>query len=145
MPSKGGVENDKIYVFGYPRQTILGKSETSEGEILSLTTKGDRSKIIISGNLHVHSSGSPVINERGLIVGTVHAKSSLWKRVKERLNFGVTSEGQNLAISTYTIKSFLDENNINYLTINKSEKKDREKIISEAKKYTVPLECWGKN
>ena len=27
----------------------------------------------------------------------------------------------------------------------KSEKKGREKIISEAKKYTVPLECWGKN
>ena len=145
LPSKGGLENEKIYVFGYPRQTILGKSETSEGEILSLTTKGDRSKIIISGDLHVHSSGSPVINERGLIIGTVHAKSSLWKRVKERLNFGVTSEGQNLAISTYTIKSFLDENNINYLTINNSEKKDREKIISEAKKYTVPLECWGKN
>jgi len=145
LPSKAGVENEKIYVYGYPRQTILGKSETSEGEILSLTTKGDRSKIVISGDLHVHSSGSPVINEKGLIVGSVHAKASLWKRVKERLNFGVSSKGQNLAISIYTIKSFLDENNINYLTINKSEKKDREKIISEAKKYTVPLECWGKN
>ena len=145
LPSQAGLENERIYVFGYPKQTIIGKSETSEGEILSLTTKGDRSKIIISGDLHVHSSGSPVINERGLIIGTVHAKSSLWKRVKEKLNFGVTSQGQNLAISTYTIKSFLDENNINYLTINKSEKKDRERIISEAKKYTVPLECWGKN
>ena len=83
--------------------------------------------------------------EKGLIVGTVHAKASLWKRVKEKLNFGVTSEGQNLAISIYTIKSFLDENNINYLTVNKSEKKERERIISEAKKYTIPLECWGKN
>jgi len=145
LPSKAGVENEKIYVYGYPRQTILGKSETSEGEILSLTAKGDRSKIVISGDLHVHSSGSPVINEKGLIVGSVHAKASLLKRIKEILNFGVTSEGQNLAISIYTIKSFLDENNINYLTINKSEKKDREKIISEAKKYTVPLECWGKN
>ena len=93
----------------------------------------------------MHSSGSPVINEKGLIVGSVHAKASLLKRIKEILNFGVTSEGQNLAISIYTIKSFLDENSINYLTINKSEKKDREKIISEAKKYTVPLECWGKN
>ena len=29
--------------------------------------------------------------------------------------------------------------------LSRSEKKDREKIISEAKKYTVPLECWGKN
>ena len=145
LPSKAGVENEKIYVYGYPRQTILGKSETSEGEILSLTAKGDRSKIVISGDLHVHSSGSPVINEKGLIVGSVHAKASLLKRIKEILNFGVTSEGQNLAISIYTIKSFLDENSINYLTINKSEKKDREKIISEAKKYTVPLECWGKN
>ena len=145
LPSKAGVENEKIYVYGYPRQTILGKSETSEGEILSLTAKGDRSKIVISGDLHVHSSGSPVINEKGLIVGSVHAKASLLKRIKEIINFGVTSEGQNLAISIYTIKSFLDENSINYLTINKSEKKDREKIISEAKKYTVPLECWGKN
>ena len=145
LPSKAGIENEKIYVFGYPRQTILGKSETSEGEILSLTVKGDRSRIVISGDLHVHSSGSPVINEKGLIVGSVHAKASLWKRVKERLNFGVSSKGQNLAISIYTIKSFLDENNINYLTINKSEKKDREKIISEAKKFTIPLECWGKN
>ena len=145
LPSKAGVENEKIYVFGYPRQTILGKSETTEGEILSLTAKGDRSKIVISGDLHIHSSGSPVINEKGLIVGTVHAKASLWKRVKEKLNFGVTSEGQNLAISIYTIKSFLDENNINYLTVNKSEKKERERIISEAKKYTIPLECWGKN
>jgi len=145
LPSKAGIENEKIYVFGYPRQTILGKSETYEGEILSLTTKGDRSKIVISGDLHVHSSGSPVINEKGLIVGSVHAKSSLWKRVKEKLNFGVTSKGQNLAISIYTIKSFLDENNVHYLTTNKSEKKDRERIISEAKKYTIPLECWGKN
>jgi S1-C subfamily serine protease len=145
LPSKAGIENEKIYVFGYPRQTILGKSETSEGEILSLTVKGDRSRIVISGDLHVHSSGSPVINEKGLIVGSVHAKASLWKRVKERLNFGVSSKGQNLAISIYTIKSFLDENNINYLTIDKSEKKDREKIISEAKKFTIPLECWGKN
>ena len=145
LPSKAGIENEKIYVFGYPRQTILGKSETSEGEILSLTAKGDRSRIVISGDLHVHSSGSPVINEKGLIIGSVHAKASLWKQVKERLNFGVSSKGQNLAISIYTIKSFLDENNINYLTINKSEKKDREKIISEAKKFTIPLECWGKN
>ena len=127
LPSKAGIENEKIYVFGYPRQTILGKSETSEGEILSLTAKGDRSRIVISGDLHVHSSGSPVINEKGLIIGSVHAKASLWKRVKERLNFGVSSKGQNLAISIYTIKSFLDENNINYLTINKSKKKIEKK------------------
>ena len=145
LPSKAGVENEKIYVFGYPRQTILGKSETSEGEILSLTKKGDRSKIIISGKLHVHSSGSPVINEKGLIVGSVHAKATRWMRFKERLRVGVTSEGQNEAISIYTIKSFLDENNVDYLSVNKTEKKDREEIISEAKKYTIPLECWGKN
>ena len=109
------------------------------------TITGDRSKIVISGDLHIHSSGSPVINERGLIVGSVHAKSSFWKQIKEKFNLGVTSEGQNLATSIYTIRSFLDEHGINYLTTDKSEKKDREKIISIAKKYTIPLECWGKN
>ena len=145
LASRAGLENEKIYVFGYPRQTILGKSETSEGEILSLNIKGDRSKIAISGNLHKHSSGSPVINDKGLIVGTVHAKASIWKQVKERLKFGVTSEGQNLATSIYTIKSFLDENNINYLQNYKASKQKRENLISNAKKYTLALECWGKN
>ena len=58
FPSEGIHENDKIYVFGYPRQTIIGKSETSEGEIVSLSLKpsgGDRSKIIIKADLHLHS------------------------------------------------------------------------------------------
>ena len=143
FPSGGIYENEKIYVYGYPRQTILGKSETSEGEIISLkASKGDRSKIVISGNLHSHSSGSPVINEKGLIIGIVHAKSSIWKQIKEKFNLGVTSVGHNLSISTYVIRSFLDEHNIEYLTDN-PKKKDREKILSEAKKYTIALECWG--
>jgi S1-C subfamily serine protease len=146
FPSEGIHENDKIYVFGYPRQTIIGKSETSEGEIVSLSLKssrGDRSKIIVKADLHLHSSGSPVINEKGLVVGTVHAKASIWKQIKERLNLGVSSAGHNIAISIYTIRSFLDENNIEYSTYN-TKKKDREKIILEAKKYTIALECWGK-
>ena len=50
-----------------------------------------------------------------------------------------------MATSIYTIRSFLDEHNVDYITSNKTEKKDREKVISEAKKYTIPLECWGKN
>ena len=143
FPSGGIYENEKIYVYGYPRQTILGKSETSEGEIISLKSSGgDRSKIVISGNLHLHSSGSPVINERGLIIGIVHAKSSIWKQIKEKFNLNVTSVGHNLAISTYAIRSFLDEHNIKYFTVN-PKKKDREEILSKAKNYTIALECWG--
>ena len=144
FPSGGIFENEKIYVYGYPRQTILGKGETSEGEIISLkSSDGDRTRIVISGDLHLHSSGSPVINEKGLIMGIVHAKSSIWKQIKEKFNLGVTSVGHNLAISSYSIRSFLDEHNIEYLTDN-PKKKDREKILSEARKYTIALECWGK-
>ena len=143
FPSGGIYENEKIYVFGYPRQTIIGKSETAEGEIISLKSSGsDRSRIIISGDLHLHSSGSPVINEKGLIIGIVHAKSSIWKQIKEKFKKNVTSIGHNLAISTYAIRSFLDEHNIEYLTED-PKKKDREKILLEAKKYTIALECWG--
>ena len=106
------------------------------------SSSGDRSKIIVKADLHLHSSGSPVINENGLVVGTVHAKASIWKQIKERLNLGVSSAGHNIAISIYTIRSFLDENNIEYSTYDEK-KKDREKIILEAKKYTIALECWG--
>ena len=98
--------------------------------------------MVIKANLHLHSSGSPVINEKGLLVGIVHAKTkSYWKQILEQFNLGVTSEGHNLAISAYSIRSFLDENNIQYLTIDNAKKKDSEKIKKEAKKFTVALQC----
>ena len=145
FPLGGIYKNEKVYIYGYPRQTILGESETEVGEIIALKSSGgNRSQMVIKANLHLHSSGSPVINEKGLLVGIVHAKTkSYWKQILEQFNLGVTSEGHNLAISAYSIRSFLDENNIQYLTIDNAKKKDSEKIKKEAKKYTVALQCWA--
>ena len=137
-------EGEKIYIFGYPRQTILGKDEDTEGLIKSLKTrKNDRRKIIIQpiNNLYPGSSGSPVINENGLMIGTVYGKDSFKKKILDLLRYSASSEGLYMATSVYTIKSFLDEHNVNYLTSKKLKKKDKEEILLEAKKYTIPLKC----
>tara|TARA_Y100000590_G_scaffold134200_2_gene153525 strand:+ start:22528 stop:23751 length:1224 start_codon:yes stop_codon:yes gene_type:complete len=138
------LEDEKIYIFGYPRQTILNKYDETEGVIKSLKTrKNDRRKIIIQpiSNLYPGSSGSPVINENGLMVGTVYGKDSLKKKILDLLRYSTSSEGLYMATSIYTIKSFLDEHNIEYLSFDKSKKKTKEQIINEVKKNTIPLKC----
>ena len=65
-----------------------GKDEDTEGLIKSLKTrKNDRRKIIIQqiNNLYTGSSGSPVINENGLMIGTVYGKDSFKKKILDLL------------------------------------------------------------
>ena len=138
------IEDEKIYIFGYPRQTILNKHERNEGVIKSLKSrKNDRRKIIIQpiNELYPGSSGSPVINEYGLIVGTVYGKDSLKKRIFDLLRYSASSKGLYLATSIHTIKSFLDEHNIDYLSSENIKKIDSEQILIDASKYTIPLKC----
>ena len=140
----GIFENEKIYIFGYPRQTILGKDDDTEGVVKSLKTrKNDRRKIIIQPikDLYPGSSGSPIINEKGQMIGTVYGKESLKKRILDLLRYNASSEGLYIATSIYIIKSFLDEHNIDYLKKNSQKKQSKDQIISQAKKYTVPLKC----
>tara|TARA_B100000029_G_scaffold212123_1_gene210123 strand:- start:248 stop:1462 length:1215 start_codon:yes stop_codon:yes gene_type:complete len=137
-------EDEKIYIFGYPRQTILGKNEETEGVVKSLKTrKNDRGRIIIQpiNDLYSGSSGSPVINEKGLMIGTVYGKDSIKKKILDLLRYSTSSEGLYKVNSIYIIKSFLDEHKIDYIAKDISEKKTKEQIISEAKKYTIPLKC----
>ena len=105
--------------------------------------KNDRRKIIIQpiNELYPGSSGSPVINEYGLIVGTVYGKDSLKKRIFDLLRYSASSKGLYLATSIHTIKSFLDEHNIDYLSSENIKKIDSEQILIDASKYTIPLKC----
>ena len=107
------------------------------------TRKNDRRKIIIQPikDLYPGSSGSPIINEKGQMIGTVYGKESLKKRILDLLRYNASSEGLYIATSIYIIKSFLDEHNIDYLKKNSQKKQSKDQIISQAKKYTVPLKC----
>ncbi|QVL32474.1 trypsin-like peptidase domain-containing protein [Telmatocola sphagniphila] len=66
------VETQKVYIFGFPFGTELGKSITvSESSISSLrnNAKGQLEQVQVNGGMHPGNSGGPVVNNRGQVVG----------------------------------------------------------------------------
>jgi S1-C subfamily serine protease len=69
-------ETQKVYVFGFPYGTQLGKNITvSESSISSLRTNGTDTvqQIQVNGGIHPGNSGGPVVNTEGKVVGVAVA------------------------------------------------------------------------
>jgi S1-C subfamily serine protease len=66
------VETQKVYIFGFPFGTQLGKDITvSESSISSLRTHGTDTvqQIQVNGGIHPGNSGGPVVNSEGKVIG----------------------------------------------------------------------------
>ncbi len=55
---------------------------------------------------------------------------------------GDIPQNVNFAIKEAVVKSFLDIHNIDYQTAPSIDEKDGKQVATEAKKYTVPVECY---
>jgi hypothetical protein len=68
----GLVETQKVYVFGFPLGTQLGRNITvSESSVSSLRRDdgGRLSQVQVNGGMHPGNSGGPVADTRGVVVG----------------------------------------------------------------------------
>ena len=135
-------QGDDIVVFGYPLQSALSSSgNLTSGTISALTGLGNNSnQIQITAAIQLGSSGSPVMDKSGAVVGVVSMKLSDSKMLKST---GEIGQNVNFAVNGQTVKTFLDINKVPY----KGEgffsiKKSNAHIAEEAQKWTVLLECW---
>jgi hypothetical protein len=70
------VETQKVYVFGFPFGSELGKNITvSESSVSSLRTdtRGDLAQVQVNGGMHPGNSGWPVVNTQGQVIGVAVA------------------------------------------------------------------------
>jgi Trypsin-like peptidase domain len=66
------VETQKVYIFGFPFGSDLGKNITvSESSVSSLRTgaRGELTQIQVNGGMHPGNSGGPVVDTRGDVIG----------------------------------------------------------------------------
>lgn len=111
------------------------------GIISALTGLGNNtSQIQITAPIQPGSSGSPVLNKKGEVVGVVSMKLSDSKMAKAT---GQVGQNVNFAVSGQTLKSFLDAHKIEYskggfMPFDKS----TADLADEAKKWTTVVECW---
>ena len=135
-------QGDDIVVFGFPLNAVLSSGgNLTPGIVSAVTGLGNNTnQIQITAPIQPGSSGSPVLNRKGEVVGVVSAKLSDSKMAKAT---GSVGQNVNFAVSGQTLKSFLDAHKVEYSTGGvMSFNKSTADLADEAKKWTTVVECW---
>lgn len=132
-----------IVVFGFPLNTLLSSGGNFTPGIISATNGlgNNTSQIQITAPIQPGSSGSPVIDKSGNVIGVVCSTLDGLKSVRET---GSIPQSVNFAIHGQTLKSFLDASNATYhLGSKTTQEKHNTVLAADAKKWTKLVECWG--
>jgi hypothetical protein len=136
-------QGESIAVYGYPLEGALAAGGSlSPGVVSALAGLGNNtSQIQITAPVQPGNSGGPVLDSKGQVVGVVVQKLDAVKVAKLT---GDVPQNVNFAINEGTARAFLDGNQVSYKTGAWWQfwGKDLEDVATEARRYTVVLECW---
>lgn len=136
-------QGQDIVVFGFPLDTVLSSGgNLTPGVISAITGLGNNSnQIQITAPIQPGSSGSPVMNKKGQVMGVVSMKLSDSAMAKAT---GTLPQNVNFAISGQTLKAFLDAHKVPYKTAGSifTWEKSLADLGDEARKWTTVVECW---
>ena len=135
-------QGDDIVVFGFPLNAVLSSGgNLTPGVVSALTGLGNNTnQIQITASIQPGSSGSPVLNKKGEVVGVVSMKLSDAKMAKAT---GQIGQNVNFAVGGQTLKSFLDAHKVAYATGGlMSFNKSSADLADESRKWTTVVECW---
>ena len=136
-------QGQDIVVFGFPLDSVLSSGgNLTPGVVSAITGLGNNSnQIQITAPIQPGSSGSPVMNKKGQVVGVVSMKLSDSAMAKAT---GTLPQNVNFAISGQTLKAFLDAHKVPYKTGGSilTWEKSLADLGDEARKWTTVVECW---
>ena len=128
---------DDIVAIGYPLKGVLSSGAVVTTGIVNAMSglNDDTSAFQISATVQPGSSGGPIFDRSGNLVGIVRARLlSNTQANPQNVNFGI-----NLA----TVSNFLDSHSVNYLTAQITSKPtDTADLVERARKSTVQVECY---
>lgn len=136
-------QGEDIVAFGFPLNAVLSSGgNLTPGVVSALTGLGNNTnQIQITAPIQPGSSGSPVLNKKGEVVGVVSMKLSDTKMVKAT---GSVGQNVNFAVNGQTLKTFLDTHKVDYRNGGGlfSREKSTADLADEARKWTLVVECW---
>lgn len=131
-----------IVVYGFPlRQALSSSGNLTHGIVSALTgLANNTNQIQITAPIQPGSSGSPVLNMKGEVVGVVAMKLDDKKTVQLTGSIG---QNVNFAVNGQTLKSFLAANKVDYDTGSfLSFRKNTADLAELAREWTYPVQCW---
>ena len=134
--------SESIFALGYPFGKAISSSvKITKGIVSALTGLGDDyGRFQIDAAIQPGSSGGPIINSDGYLVGVTVSKLNA-ALVYEK--FGALPENINFGVKLSSVKNLLNAHGIKYQTRNASLsiKEDISKIMNESVVY---ISCYGK-
>ncbi|HVO82841.1 MAG TPA: trypsin-like peptidase domain-containing protein [Syntrophobacteria bacterium] len=143
-PNSSKLKQDAdIVVSCYPRQpAVSSEGDLVPGVVNALAGLESRtSRIQVTAPLQPGSSGSPVIDKKGRVIGVVSMK---FRDLRTALADRTLPPDVNLAVSARTVQSFLELYKVPYTTDAGyfASTKSTSVLAAEARKWTVLVECW---
>lgn len=134
-------QGDEVVVFGYPLNSVVSAEGNLTLGIISALTglENNTNQFQMTAQVQPGSSGSPVMNRKGEIIGVVSMKLSDSKMVKAT---GSVAQNVNFATNGQTLKSFLEAHKVSYKTSTLAwfEQKPAD-LGTAARQWTYMLEC----
>ena len=135
-------QGEDVLVFGFPLNAVLSSSgNLTPGIVSALTGLGNNTnQIQITAPIQPGSSGSPVMNKKGDVVGVVAMKLSDAKMAQAT---GQVGQNVNFAVSGQTLRTFLNTHGVSYRNSSLfSFDLSTSDLADEARKWTMVVECW---
>lgn len=129
-----------IVVIGFPLQGFIasGPSVTT-GIISSLAgPSNDRRLFQMTAPIHPGSSGGPVLDDAGNVVGVATAKLDPFVVARET---GDIPQNINFAVSAGIARAFLDAEGVRYEILPSDTALQTENIATRARQFTLRIEC----
>lgn len=129
-----------VTVLGFPLRGLLASGPTiTTGVVSSLSgLYDDTRELQISAPVQPGNSGGPALDNSGNVIGIVSSKLDAMEVQKVT---GDIPQNVNFAIKAGVAESFLDANNVHFLTAPSAERLDATAVAESARRFTALVEC----
>lgn len=133
------VLGESITVAGFPLGSMLGSLNVTTGAVSAEGgPRGQTQLFQMTAPIQPGSSGGPVLDERGQLIGVVVSKMNDNYAMRAS---GSVPQNVNFAIKPSVVARFLDRQNVSYGRSNASEAVPTSTVAADAKRFTYPVHC----
>ena len=132
---------EEVVVMGFPLTGLLASSpNVTTGIVSAMAGPGNDTRILqITAPVQPGNSGGPLLDGSGNVIGVVTAKLNA---LKVAMVTGDVPQNINFAIKSTTIRNFLEVYDVEYETAHSTENNATAEVASQARKFTLKIECW---